>query len=80
MENFFTFLVAALLPAVLLLVGAHSIVNSSTSSKCLERGYAEYKVDWKFKSYCVKRDYQGSMYAIPLQEAETLAKVRPPAP
>ncbi len=39
-----------------------------TQSACLERGYAEFRVDWTLTAYCVQRDYRGVMKAIPLEE------------
>lgn len=62
---FITILVALLLGWSFL----HAFKSNDVQSKCLAKGYAEHKVDWKFNGYCVKRDYQGSMYAVPLDKA-----------
>jgi hypothetical protein len=45
-------------------------VSAITQSACLERGYAESNVDWKFNRYCIQRDYTGFMKSIPLDEAK----------
>jgi hypothetical protein len=45
------------------------LVTTSTENACLSKGYAESKVTGTFQQYCIKRDYQGSMYAVPLSKA-----------
>lgn len=44
-------------------------VDSSTENKCLSLGYAESKTTLTMQQYCIKRDYQGSMYSVPLNKA-----------
>lgn len=53
-----------------ILIVVYLVVNGFNDSYCLSRGFAESKVSITFQRYCIQRDYDDKMTAIPRSQIE----------